>query len=157
MIAPRFAVALAVALLWTTAFSMTNQPVRGLRNLGILACYIIGLVMFFKAGFKDALATWVLFGLIGGGLYFAYDLVARPKTEEGEEKPKVSLGHFAFAQLAWPIMGPEAIEYTLAELGVLKPAELPTPFQGTKEDSQPDDGQVYSEDAPSASPEEPSS
>lgn len=127
-LAPIFAVALAAALLWTIAFSMTNQfPMRGLRNLGILACYIIGAIMFFKSEIKEALATWVLFGLLGGGLYFTYALVARTKTKAGDEKPKVSLSHFVLGQLAWPIMGPEAIESILAELGVLKPTAMPTP------------------------------
>ncbi len=136
IIAPGFAIVLAAALLWTTLFSMTNQfPMRGLRNLGILACYIIGLIMFFVAGFKNALATWVLFGFIGGAMYFFHDLIVRAKTTDGEEKPKISLGHFVFALVAWPIMGPEAIEYSLAELGVLKAPEVPPPSDGKQDHS----------------------
>jgi len=116
---------------------MTNKfPVRGLRNLGILACYIIGIWMFFVAGFKAAAATWVMFGLIGGALYFMHDLVVRAKAKPEEEKPSISLGHFIFGQIAWPVMAPEAIEYVLAELGVLKTPVPPTSQENTK-DSQP--------------------
>ena len=105
IIAPRFAIVLAAALLWTTLFSMTNQfPMRGLRNLGIVACYIVGFIMFFLAGFKNAFATWVLFGFIGGALYFTYDLIVRAKTKEGEKKPKISLSHFVFAVVAFRLI-----------------------------------------------------
>ena len=136
MISMNFAMALAVAFMWTTAFSMTNRfPVRGLRNLGILACYVIGISMFFVAGIKPAVSTWIMFGLIGGALYFIHDLIVRAKAKPEEEKPAISLGHFIFGQLAWPIMGPEAIEYALAELGVLKAPE-PKETKGDSGNSQ---------------------
>lgn len=128
MISVNFSVALAIAFAWTIVFSMTNKfPVRGLRNLGILACYIIGISMFFAVGFKTAGTTWVMFGLVGGGLYFIYNLIVWAKANAGEAKPRISIGHFIYGQFAWPVMGSEAIEYTLAEIGVLK---LPKPKEG---------------------------
>ena len=137
MIATRFAIVLAAAFFWTTAFSMTNEfPRRGLRNLGILSCYIIGIIMFFNAGVKNAFVTWGLFGLISGGLYFTYDLVARAKTKAGEEKPNISFTHFLVGQIAWPIMGPEAIEYTLAELGLLKNHAVSSPSDKAESSQQ---------------------
>ena len=45
------------AELRTTAFSMTiRRPIRGMRNLGILGSYGVGLVMFFGVGLKICLA-----------------------------------------------------------------------------------------------------
>lgn len=127
MISMTFSIVLGAALLWTTAFSMTNRlPVRGLRNLGILACYLIGICMFVVEGVQSALATWILFGLIGGGLYFIHDGVVWLKSRREEKKPPISLSHFIYGQVAWPIMGPESVEYILAELGVLKPSAAQT-------------------------------
>ena len=46
-----FAAALLIAVGWTTVFSLTNKPgIRGFRNLGILASYILVLVFLFVAG-----------------------------------------------------------------------------------------------------------
>lgn len=121
MISAKWAVGLAFCMLWTIAFSLTNNiPIRNFRNLGILACYIVGVVMFFKIGFKKGLATWVLFGLVSGLLYIGYEIVVRVKATSTAEKPSVSLSHLALGQIAWPIMGPEAIEYSLVEMGILR-------------------------------------
>ncbi|MDD5259816.1 MAG: hypothetical protein PHD29_07600 [bacterium] len=139
MIAAKYAIALATAFLWTTGFSLMNQlPVRGLRNLGILSCYVIGIIMFMKVGFKRGIATWIMFGLIGGFLYFTYDLVSRAKATSEIEKPPISLSHFIYGQFAWPIMGPEAIEYILAEIGMLKSPPAVKNIRGDKENSQPE-------------------
>ena len=128
MISVTFSMILACAFLWTTAFSLTNKfPVRGLRNLGIMGCYLVGIGMFFVAGVKSAASTWVMFGLLGGLLYFLYDVAVWFKAKPDQKKPPVSLKHFVNGQLAWPIMGPEAIEYLLAELGVLQSAAQPVP------------------------------
>ncbi len=121
-----FAVALLVALGWTTLFSFTNKPgVRGFRNLGILACYILFLVFLFVAGWRAALVTWAVFGIAGGLTYVSWLILERLRAAAGEQKPGVSLSPLLHGLIAWPIMVPEAVEYSLAELGVLRPPAVP--------------------------------
>lgn len=120
-----YAICLLIATAWTTLFSMTiRQPLRGCGNLGILACYVLFMVMLFRLRFLTALATWCVFGLAGGLLYLCYELVMRWQIKDPVEKPAVSLAPLFHGPLAWPIMIPEVIEYTLAELGLLAPKTL---------------------------------
>ena len=123
------AIFLLVAVGWTTLFSMTiKQPVRGLRNLGILACYILAVVMLIRLRFVSALVTWCAFGLAAGIVYSFYELVAYGRDKSPDRKLGLSFSHIILGPLAWPIMIPEAIEYLLAEFGVLRvqPATPPT-------------------------------
>lgn len=109
-----------ITVLWTTIFSLSIKPgIRGFRNLGILGSYVSGIVFIFLAGWKQALFTWILFGVLGGVIYIIWEVLQRVKTPEGEEKPSVSIKHIFSGLLAWPIMIPEAIEYILAEIGIL--------------------------------------
>src|SRR5690606_5467282 len=62
---------LAGGTLWTTFFSLFNTPsIRGWRNLGWLACYLIGLAMFVSVPWRIALATWALAGIVSGLVYY---------------------------------------------------------------------------------------
>ena len=116
-----FAISLFLAVGWTMLFSLSNNPgVRGLRNLGILASYVLLPVFLFVAGWKEALVTWAVFGVAGGVIYIGWESLQRFRTPAGEEKPSVSLSSLVFGLLAWPIMVPEAVEYSLAELGILR-------------------------------------
>lgn len=116
-----FAVALLIAVGWTTLFSLANKPgIRGFRNLGILASYLLVLVFLFVAGWRAALMTWGVFGVVGGVIYICWEVLQRLRTAAGQEKPGVSLSPLIHGLFAWPIMVPEAIEYALAELGVLR-------------------------------------
>ena len=127
MISSRFAFALAMSLSWTTIFSMTNHyPIRSLRNFGILACYILGVVMIFKTNFKKAAFTWIMFGVIGGFLYMGYEFLAYLRMDDPGDKISVSIANLVYGPIVWPIMVPEAIEYTLAELGVLNQSDFIT-------------------------------
>ena len=129
MISQTFSIALAAAALWAIGFSMFNSPsIRGYRNLGILACYVIGLVMLSSVSWSVAGCTWLVFGLAGGLAYVGYDIMSvvtarKDQLDGDEEPPRVRLSHLPFGLLAWPIMLPEAIEYTLAELGLLTSSE----------------------------------
>jgi hypothetical protein len=116
-----FAVALLLAVGWTTVFSLSNKPgIRGFRNLGILASYILILVFLFLAGWRAALVTWAIFGVAGGLVYIGWEILQRLRTATGEQKPSVSLSPLLHGLFAWPIMVPQAFEYALAELGILK-------------------------------------
>jgi len=63
------------AAAWTIFFSLFNAPgIRGWRNLGWLACYLVGLVMAIVLPWRSSLTTWLILGLGSGLLYFAYEL-----------------------------------------------------------------------------------
>ena len=115
-----YAIYLLVAVSWTTLFSMTiKQPIRGLRNLGILACYIIAIVMLFRLHFISTLATWCAFGVAAGVIYSLYQAVSYAHDKSTDKKLGISFSTFLHGPLAWPIMIPEAIEYLLTEVGIL--------------------------------------
>jgi hypothetical protein len=124
-----FAIALLIAVGWTTMFSFTNNPgIRGFRNLGILASYLLVIVFLFLAGWRAVLVTWAMFGVAGGVIYICWEILQRLRTAAGQEKPGVGLSPLVHGLFAWPIMMPEAIEYVLAELGVLRaPPTASTP------------------------------
>lgn len=114
---------LAVSAAWSSLFSLAQRPhVRGWRNLGLLAGFVLGIVMLVVLPWRQALATWAFAGLAGGALYVLYELIAglRLPARTAESRPR--LGHLVHGLLVWPIMVPEAFECLLAELGVLKPA-----------------------------------
>lgn len=117
-----WALALLGALGWTTAFSLLQPPVRGLRNLGILASYLLGLAMAVKAPWREATVVWAAFGLAGCIAYVAYEMWSRwRRPADGDRHNLAPLLH---GFLAWPIMLPEVVEYVLAEVGVLKPPSV---------------------------------
>jgi len=135
-----FAIALLAAVGWTTLFSFTNKPgVRGLRNLGILASYILALVFGFVAGWRAALVTWAAFGVAGGFIYLSWEVLQRLRPAAGEQKPGVSLLPLLHGLFAWPIMVPEAIEYALAEFGFLS-APTATPKMVAEPLASPNSG-----------------
>lgn len=107
------------AALWTILFSLSNHPpVRGWRNLGILACYGLGIASFFFIGWQASLGNWAIFGLGSGLLYFFYEVFRYLQDRAEGERPSPSTILNGLA--AWPTMLPEAIEYWLADLGILK-------------------------------------
>src|ERR671922_675395 len=93
---------LACASIWTIYFSMFNTPrVRGWRNLGWLACFIIGAIMLFVLPWGSALLTWAV-----------------AATKHGRLCPIPS--SWPMPSLSGPSCFPEAIEYFLADVGALK-------------------------------------
>ena len=114
-------IALTASLCWTVFFSMSNTPgVRGYRNLGILAAYVCLGVFFFRSSWLDVALTWLAFAIAGGFIYTAWEILQRVRTPQAAEKPKVGFAHVFPAIAIWPIMVPEAVEYALAEFGILK-------------------------------------
>lgn len=114
-----WALALLGATLWTAAFSLAQPPLRGFRNLGLLACYIIGIAMAIALPWRTAAVTWAAFALAGGLLYVAYEAWSSRKEQGTDAERESRLTPLLHAVVAWPIMLPEAIEYGLADLGVL--------------------------------------
>ncbi len=123
-----FAVLLLSTVGWTTLFSLTNNPgLRGFRNLGILASYVAGVVFLFVVGWRLALATWALFGVAGGLFYVAWEILERRRAAGSPQNPRVGLAPLIHGLFLWPIMVPEAVEYALADLGILHvPPSAPT-------------------------------
>jgi hypothetical protein len=133
-------VALAATALWTTLFSLASAPgVRGWRNLGLLASYLGGVAMFVALPLLAAALIWAAFGLAGGAIYYAHEwflyLRTRAATDDAPltvprptDPPKrpaaMAILHGLFL---WPLMIPEAIEYLLADVGLLPPPPEPTP------------------------------
>lgn len=116
-----YSTVLLLATLWTTLFSLTIHPgIRGYRNLGILACYVLLPVMLLRLPFQSAVLTWCAFGVGAGLLYMASDLIERKQISDPAEREPISWSHLVYGQIAWPIMAPEAIENLLAQLGVLR-------------------------------------
>jgi len=124
------AILLLIATLWTTFFSMSQKRwVRGYRNLGILASYILSIVMLIRLPFVTALTTWCAFGVVAAVIYNFYDLVVYARNKSTDKKLEQSLAYFIYSPLAWPIMIPETIEYLLAEVGVLKVPPVTPPLE----------------------------
>ena len=114
-----FVIPLLISLAWTVLFSIFNKPsIRGFRNLGILATYILFIIFFFLMNWKVLLVTWACFGICGGLIYILYELIQNIKSQE--KSFQVHFEHIIYGLFAWPIMVPEAIEYSLTELGILK-------------------------------------
>ena len=117
---------LGAAAAWTTFFSLFNKPgIRGWRNLGWPGCYVIAVVMLFVLPWRSSLATWSLLGIGSGLLYFAYEVFGYVRAADDKTKPRIAT--ILNGLFLWPIMLPEAIEYWLADLGVLKPVSPPSP------------------------------
>lgn len=119
----RWLAALLATLAWSTFFSMFNRPtIRGWRNLGLLAGYGVGVAMFVLLPWRSATVTWLAVAIPAGVLYVTYDVISFARTREREGISRPSAGPLVHALLLWPVMFPEAIEYLLADVGLLKPA-----------------------------------
>lgn len=123
---------LAGAATWTTLFSVFNAPrIRGWRNLGLLACFMLGMAMCFILPWRSALATWGVAGVFSGLVYFGYETFVYLRTSAKAAVAKPTITSIVHGLFVWPIMLPEAVEYLLAELGVLKGADTPQEREGT--------------------------
>ena len=132
------ALVLSLAVCWTTLFSLCSTPaIRGYRNLGILASYVSFLIFLFAAGWKPVLMTWAVFGILGGVLYVCWEVIQRLRAAAGEPKPAISLSPLLHGLFAWPIMVPEAVEYSLAEFGILKASPVIPPQANVEADAAP--------------------
>jgi hypothetical protein len=119
---------LAVPAAWTIFFSLFNTRIRGLRNLGWPSCYLVGLAMLWSLGWRRAGTTWLSVGFATGLLYYLYQ--AWSAMREKDAAAKAPLSTIVYGALAWPIMLPEVIEYSLADAGVLKASQPAAPATG---------------------------
>lgn len=127
LIDPAWLCVLAVSAGWSSFFSLFQRPhIRAWRNLGLLAGFVLGASMLVALPWREALATWTVAALCGGVLYVIYEVVAYVRLPEKTPGDRPGFGPLFHALLLWPVMLPEALEYLLAELGVLKPAPGPS-------------------------------
>lgn len=105
---------------------MFDSPqVRGWRNLGLLACYVLGVVMAIVLPWRVALRTWGVIGVASGLLYVAYELFVLIRSTDRSQASRPNPMTVVHGLALWPIMLPECIEYLLADLGVLKEPRVP--------------------------------
>ncbi len=116
-------VTLGVLTLVTVAVSI--QPSIGLRqvrNLTILASYLVGVALLFADRWVRPAAVWVVVGLVSGLLCFGYDswsIAGARRQRPGEDHGSASLSTILLGVVAWPLALPEVIENTLADTGVI--------------------------------------
>lgn len=119
MIDTKWLLYLAIPTAWTILFSIVETPgLRGWRNLGWPVCYVLGLAMLWSMGWRRAGATWLAVGLVTGLLYYIYQTWSA--RQEEDPAAKAQLATIFHGAVAWPIMLPEVIEYSLADAGVLE-------------------------------------
>lgn len=119
---------LAAAAAWSIFFSMFSKPrIRSWRNLGLLACFVLGAIMAFRLPFLSALVTWSVAGVFSGLVYFGYELWTYVRAPDKSTASRPGLRTILHGLAIWPIMLPEAIEYLLADLGILRAPANPPP------------------------------
>lgn len=132
-----FLIFLAATAGATVFFSMFNSPgIRGYRNLGFLLIYAGSVIGMFCVGWRPVCVAWIGFGIVSGTLYFLYQMFStlRSKDEPKEWPSPMTIAH---GLAMWPIMLPEVIEYTLADIGILGTGEV----AATESENDPDESQ----------------
>lgn len=104
----------------TGACTVFNPVLRGLRTMGIVTAYGLGIWMAAVLPLPVAITTWCVFAACGGVVAFGYELWARRRYAGTgrRNRPLVLLQGF----LLWPGMIPDAIEGMLVDLGILEPS-----------------------------------
>ncbi|MFC0682702.1 hypothetical protein ACFFGH_33140 [Lysobacter korlensis] len=121
LVNPFWLAILGATAAWSALFSLSNRPhIRGWRNLGLLAGYLAGVAMFIVLPWRESLSTWAVPGVLGGVLYFAYELVSYLHTTPREPNARPRPAALVHGLFLWPVMLPEAVECLLAELGILR-------------------------------------
>ena len=115
----------SLATLTLVTILVSIQPSIGLRqvrNLTILASYVVGLALLFADRWVRPAAVWATVGIVSGVLYFSYEAwsIARAKRETpGEDHGSPRVSTIMLGVFAWPLALPEVIESTLADAGLI--------------------------------------
>jgi hypothetical protein len=109
-----YALTAVVGLLIVASLFM-SPAIRMFRVPLMLVAYVIGVVLFFKLGVWRGLGLWCSIGIATGLLYWSYELwSARHSKEPNITMP--SLKTVVDGLYLWPVMLPEVVENTWAEL-----------------------------------------
>ncbi|MCX5768376.1 MAG: hypothetical protein NTZ43_14250 [Gemmatimonadetes bacterium] len=106
--------------LFTGCCIVFNPAIRGIRTMGILSSYAVGIWMLIVLPAKIAIGTWCVFASAGGVIAFAYELWARRRYAAAGRKPRPLILLQGF--ILWPGMIPDAIEGVLVDTGILEPS-----------------------------------
>ncbi len=111
---------LAGVTLFTACFVVSNRAMRGMRIVGLVTTYALGVWMGLVIPWKTAAITWCAVAALGGGAVLAYELWAqwRFAGTGRARRPLILLQGF----LLWPAMLPDALERMVVELGILPPS-----------------------------------
>lgn len=127
LVHPFWLTLLASSAAVSSACSLSNRRrLRLLRGLAWMSGYVIGIAMLVALPWRQAGANWLVMAAAGSGLYLLYEVFGWLVPGKDGERHVPRLATAIGGLVAWPIMLPEAVEYLLAELGVLKPASVPT-------------------------------
>jgi len=106
--------------LFLGCFIVTNRAMRGMRILGVVTTYAIGVWMFIALPLRVAAATWGVIAAACGTACFAYELWARHRYQGTgrARRPLILLQGF----LLFPAMLPDAMEGIVVDAGILPPS-----------------------------------
>ena len=107
--------------LFLGCFIVTNRAMRGMRIVGLVTSYAIGVWMFIALPWRVAATTWCMIAAACGFVVFAYELWARHRYSRSGRTPRplVLLQGFLF----FPAMLPDAMEGMVVDAGILPPSE----------------------------------
>ena len=106
--------------LFTGCCIVFNPAIRGIRTMGILSSYAVGIWMLIVLPARIAIGTWCVFASAGGMIALAYELWARRRYAAAGRKPRPLILLQGF--ILWPGMIPDAIVGVLVDTGILEPS-----------------------------------
>lgn len=113
-----WAIVLFGVLLWTTVSVALNAALRrGMGTMGMLLSYAVLAWMLIDLPVRDALTTWALFAVAGGGVTLVYELWARRRYAGQARTPRRLVRLEGLVR--WPAMVPDAFGLVLNDLGIL--------------------------------------
>jgi hypothetical protein len=113
-----WAIVLFGVLLWTTVTVVLNAALRrGMGTMGMVLSYAVLLWMLIDLPVRDALTTWAVFAVLGGGISFVYELWARRRYADRVRTPRPLIRLDGIVR--WPALVPDAFGLVLNDLGIL--------------------------------------
>jgi hypothetical protein len=106
--------------LFLGCFIVSNRAMRGMRILGLVTSYAIGVWMFIVLPWRIAATTWCVIAAACGFVVFAYELWARHRYSGTGRRPRPLVLLQGF--LLFPAMLPDAMESMVVDAGILPPS-----------------------------------
>jgi hypothetical protein len=105
--------------LFTSCLVVVNRAMGGVRTVGLVMAYGVGIGMLLTLPPWVAAGTWCVFAAAGGLVVFGYELWARRRYAGTGRVPRPLILLRGF--VLWPAMLPEAIEGMVVDAGLLPP------------------------------------
>jgi hypothetical protein len=115
-----WAMMLSGTTLFLGCFIAANRAMAGMRTMGLVTSYGIGLWMAIALPWRVALGTWGAIAAACGVVVFLYELWARRRYAGTgrKERPLILLQGF----LLFPVLIPDVMEGMCVDLGILPPS-----------------------------------